>query len=218
MHLFYYIRLDGRDPDGSEQRAILAKFDPPGRVSRSEYVEEAKRVVGQYPRRNALVRAIRKKSDLVVVADFWRLASRTGDLADAVEAIRGRKDADGEKLRVVIVEARTGFRSDCQTQLVRMMEKATNVYAGRSLSPERAREMGRLGSEASPATKPKGGRMPYRQMAKIINAAPTLAAAIEEINATDYEPVTKIWLYRAKRAGKLIFKKRRGATGAKPST
>ena len=86
------------------------------------------------------------------------------------------------------------------------------------LSTERARELGKAGAAASPATKPKGGRMPYRQMAKIINAAPTLAAAIEEINATNYEPVTKIWLYRAKRAGKLIFKKRRGATGAKPST
>lgn len=218
MHLLKYVRPDKRDPEGAEQRAVLAMFKPDVEFTASEYVEDSRRAIGDYPRRTALIRAIRASSDLVVVADFWRLASRTGDLADAVEAIRGRKNAKGKKLLPVIVEARTGFRSDCQAQLARMMAKATNVYAGRGLSTERARELGKAGAAASPVTKPVKGRMSYGAMAKIINASPTLASAIEAINDQSEVPVTKIWIYRAKRAGKLKIKKRRGATGAKATS
>lgn len=205
----FYIRLDGRDPDGAEQRAVLKTFpSPPGKWDSMEYVEQARRTVSEYPGRGRLVRALRSSADLVVVSDFWRLASRTGDLAEAVKEIRS-------KHKPVIIEARTGKRSDCQKDFAQMFAKAMNVYAGRTLSPERAKELGAAGAAKSSATKPKTGHMPFRNMAKIINEAPTMSVAIETINAAGYEPVTRIWIYRAAKAGKLKLKKRRGDTGAK---
>lgn len=208
--ILFYIRLDGRDPDGAEQRAVLKSFPTPKDWTATEYVEPARRTVGEYPERARLVRAIRSSADLVAVSDFWRLASRTGDLAEAVKEIRS-------KHKPVIVEARTGKRSDCQKDLAQMFAKATNVYAGRMLSPERAKELGVAGAAKSTATKPKAGHMPFRTMAKIINESATMNVAIETINAAGYEPVTRVWIYRAAKAGKLKLKKRRGDTGTKPS-
>ena len=72
-------------------------------------------------------------------------------------------------------------------------------------------------SSRPPVCKPKTGMMPLRQMAKIINESPTMHVALETINAAGYEPVTRVWLYRAKANGKLKIKKRRGNTGAKLS-
>ena len=209
MRLQQYIRLDGRDPEGKEQRAVIAKFKPEGNWTVAEYVEPLSRAVGSYPQRDKLVRAIRSSSDIVVVADFWRLASRLSDLTAAVDAIRAKQ-------KPVIVEARTGKRSDCAKDLVSMCAHAANVYAGRMLSPERAKALGDAGAEASPRTKPKPGRAPWKVIVAALRANGTVNEAIAFINGLGHEtPINRIWLYREAKNRKTTveaLRTRRGRT------
>jgi DNA invertase Pin-like site-specific DNA recombinase len=197
MRLLQYVRLDKRDPEGAEQRAVISSFAPPGEWTAAEYVEAVRREIGTYPQRDKLVRAVRSSADMIVVADFWRLASRLGDLTDAIAIIRA-------KHKPVIVEARTGKRSDCQRDLAEMVARASHIYSGRLLTPDNASAAGKKGAEASPATKPKEGRAPWKVIVEQLREMRTVDEAVQAVNEMGYEtPINRIWLYReVKKRGK----------------
>lgn len=197
MRLVQYIRLDKRDPEGKAQRDVIAKFKPEGEFSTEEHVELLKRAVGDYPKIKTAVKSLRASDDLIVVADFWRLATRIGDLADNVELIRSKNGRSGKKLGCVIVEARTGRRSDCQKDLARMMAESANTYAGRGLSPLQASINGKLGAIASPVAKPKEGRAPWKVIVAALKSEGKVADAIAVVNALGHEtPINRLWLHR----------------------
>lgn len=219
MRLLHYIRIDARDPNGDEQRKVIASFKPDGDWDTSEHVEKVKRAVGDYPALKSLIRSIRAGADLVVVADFWRLASRLVDLDTNFAAIRDKKNpATKKKLGIVVVEARTGFRSDCQAQLVNMVRRSANYYSGRMLAPEKASEYGKQGAEASPVTKPKVGRAPWKVIAEALRSQGTVDDAVAYINSLGHEtPINRIWLYREALRRKTTIKALRSKR-SRPST
>lgn len=159
------------------------------------YTEEFGRANGRLPERDLWIASLRIGT-VAVVSDFHRIATSAVGLKEARAAIK----AQG----AVVLEARTGRRSDDPDALGDMIQEALRFYSQRGLTTEEARRLGRMGAASSPATKAKKGRMPIAEALPIWrdNAIPSIEAALEKINADKrYKtPYTQATAYRYLRA------------------
>jgi DNA invertase Pin-like site-specific DNA recombinase len=101
--LLGYIRPDGRH-SADVQRTILAAFRHDGK--KIEKLWEDKRDDATYPQRKNLARALRSKSDVIVVTHFHRLADPGDDIKFALAELCAR-------YCITIIEATTGRHVDC---------------------------------------------------------------------------------------------------------
>lgn len=206
-----YLRHEPRWP-AADQEAMLRLLG----VTKF-WTEDEKKRAGEYPARTALARAIRSKSDEIYVSDFHRLGNGVEALAVAVRELRAKHKA-------VIIEARTGRRSDCTADLADMMAEAQKHQSQRGLSPEMAREMGRKGGDKSPATKPRKGHIPLAEINRIMNdhkTYPNVLDAIAAVKLASIKAKAEFWpsrdtIYRWNRTGKLKFRERKSGRKLQP--
>jgi hypothetical protein len=166
-----YIRADNRMGEAPQREVLEAAGISPNDI----------RVEGKGSAQPVLTwiieRKIRKsESDTVEVSDLHRLCSNSECMAEMVSRIAERN--------AVVVEARTGARSDRVGPFSVALAQSIAFLSGRLTRADRSR-IGKLGAEASPVTKPKGGHMPLAQIQTMINdhaKYPTLMDAIEAIN------------------------------------
>lgn len=179
-------------------RLALIRADERFSADRQAAVLTAKR---RYTDRDALLKALRKGDELEV-SDFHRLASGMKDWRDVWTAL-------GEK-NVVVVEARTGFRSDKQTQFSDMLHRATLFWARKD--SDTMSEIGKKGAENSPRAKRRKGRMPLREAERILNdpAYETRAAGLAAINSDPrYSiPWSRAFAYRMNDKGEIALRPR----------
>lgn len=172
-----YIRPEPRF-SAAKQRAAL---DALGKKIATTYTEEPRTRGGPFPKRDAWVKSLRA-GVLATVSDFHRLATTADDLRDVRASIH--------KTGAVILEARTGRRSDDPEALADMTHEAVAFYSQRGLTKQDASKLGKMGAAASPATKPKRGRMPKADAAVIWRKVEyTTHEAIAAINA---DPAYKV--------------------------
>lgn len=187
-----YIRPDARYPQ-VPQFELLQKF---GAVR--FYVESERRKGDAYPQLAALLRAVRP-GDEMAVADFHRLASNSPDLKANFAAIRERK--------VVVIEARTKRRSDCQKDLLAMTVEAQAMWSGRQMDSVLAKELGAKGGAASAPTNRREPPMPLSQIQAIMDDHVTYPTVHRAISAINYKQrganrITLGTIYRWNREGK----------------
>lgn len=202
-----YIRPEPNFPESKQRPSVDAA--KPGAV----YVE-GPRQQGKHPwpTRDAWIKSLRKSQrDVACVSHFHRLAPDYDDLRGVLKAI----EAQGAMIR----EYSTGRTSKSVSDMAAMIFDAQDFYAQRGLTTERAVEIGHLGAEASPVTKPKKGRMPHAQAIVFLNDITVgIKQAIANINkeSRGRYPVkwTFTYAYKEKREGRLPFASR--AAGPKP--
>lgn len=172
-----YIRPEPRNP-APKQRAAIEMLG----LGSFPIYEEAIRETPGFPIRTAMFNARRVGGrDVVIVSELHRLAPD----AETLRAFLKKLDAK----EVCVLEATTGRYSGTNGTLQEMIFDAVAWYKSKGLTSEAASKLGKLGAEASPATKPKQGRMPVRQ-AQIIWRNPALSteAALNAINADKTYP------------------------------
>jgi hypothetical protein len=170
--LLGYIRPDPRHPESS-QRKVLEAFG----VSKF-YVEGDRKRDAGYPELEKLTRAVRKSaSDELVLSDFHRLSSNGDDLKENMRKVR--------KAGLVVVEASTGRRSDCQADLLDMTVETKETWANRGMTPTAAKENGAKGGASAALTNRKEAPLPMLKIQQIMDdhvTYPTVLDAITEIN------------------------------------
>lgn len=161
---------------------------------RGRTYRESEKGADPFEQRAVMLRQIRK-GDEVHVSDFHRLGRAVAELVEIIEAI----EAKG----AVVVEARTGFRSDKGSQLSKMQHHAGLWYARRD--PVTLASRGREAAKLSSASNPKEGRMPPREAMKFLNdhkKYPYLDDALDALNADPRYgiPWNKPYVYRMNKA------------------
>jgi len=202
--LLGYIRPDGRH-SADVQRTILAAFRHDGK--KIEKLWEDKRDDATYPQRKNLARALRSKSDVIVVTHFHRLADPGDDIKFALAELCAR-------YCITIIEATTGRHVDCTAaDGISMAIDAMQFKSKRGLDSDAARRVGKLGADASPVTKPKKGHMPLKRIAEIMDDHETYSSVLSAIAAVkriskaegfEWWP-SRETIYRWKAEGKLQF-------------
>lgn len=179
-------------------RLALIRADERFAAARQEAVLTAKR---RYTDRDAALKALRKGDELEV-SDFHRLASGMKDWRDVWSALGAKS--------VVVVEARTGYRSDDQVQFSDMLHRATLFWARKD--SDTMSEIGKKGNANSPVAKRRKGRMPFREAERILNdpAHETRDKALAAVNShPDYnEPWSRPFMYRMNDEGKIALRPR----------
>lgn len=209
MTLRVYLRPEKRFPL-SKQEAVVAEHE--GRIVR--YTEAERKKDDGFPQREAWIGSMRgRKDEVFAVTDWHRLASNGDDL----KAVTAKIDAKGQ----VIVELRTGRRSDNPGQRGEMIHEALKFYAQRALTTTEAKKMARRGAKASPVTKPLEGRMPHDEALAFIDNLKKYSSvedAVKAINKVREYPVkwNADFAYREKRFGRLNFKSRPMGPTKKP--
>jgi hypothetical protein len=139
------------------------------------YTEDRRDAHQSLRERGDAIAALRRGDELCV-SHLHRLGTGQGDLSAAIRAVIEQG--------ATVIEANTGRRSDNAAQLVGMIADANTFYA-RTMTPETAQRIGRLGAAASPMTKRRRDRMPIKDALKIVNdhkRYPTLVEALAVIN------------------------------------
>lgn len=166
-----YIRPEPRLTEVAQQKLLTA--------TKHKTVTETKRGRGSpYKEFQFLVGQMMKPKDELEVSHWHRLGSTIRDMFDHARQVMEKG--------VPILEMSTGRRSDRPLDLLRMVEEAVDYYAGRSLSKDEARRLGKLGAIKSPMTKVRTDRMPNAQAEGILNnhgKYPTLRMALAAINS-----------------------------------
>lgn len=169
---------------------------------RGRTYRESEKGADPFEQRAVMLRQIRK-GDEVHVSDFHRLGQAVAELVEIIEAI----EAKG----AVVVEARTGFRSDKGSQLSKMQHHAGLWYARRD--PDTLAQRGRDASKLSSASQVKEGRMPPREAMGYLNnheKYPYLDDALDAINAVKKYgvPWNKPYVYRMRKKGLISLRPR----------
>lgn len=202
-----YIRPERNFPESKQRPSVDAA--KPGAV----YVEGPRQTgKSPFPVRDGGIKSLRKSQrDVAGVSHFHRLAPDAADLRRVLKAI----EAQGVPIR----ELSTGRVSTNVSDMAAMILDAMDFYAQRGLTTERATEIGELGGDASPVTKPKAGRMPHAQAIVFLNKIEwSIKKAIREINKDKRFKVkwNFMYAYREKKAGRLPFAARSAGPKPKP--
>ncbi len=134
-----------------------------------------------------------RKGDTAGVAFFFNLAIDPDDLNQVI--------ADLEARGAIIFEAASGRTSADGKALRAMYAEACDVYDGKSLSTEEARQMGKKRAANWDRAKPKPGRMPFSEAQPILcDLKLSISAAIAKINkiSGERDPKTKKKRYPTK--------------------
>jgi len=147
-----YVRPEPRF-SAAKQRPVLLQAGVGERVI---YQEDVRRRGDGFPERDQAISDLRTNSkDILVVSDYHRLATSAEDL----KAVRAALRAKG----AIVLEARTGRRSDNPEDYADMVDEARDFWAQRGMTKAHAAEIGKKGAVKSPVTKPKTGRMPLSE-------------------------------------------------------
>lgn len=165
MRRVAYIRLDKRMGE-TVQIAALERYSFP-----LTYTD----ALGSLRERGEMLSGLRRHDELWL-SHMHRLGTGKADLAKVLKAVF--------KVGAHVVEASTGLKSDDPINLVDMLESA-HVFYARTLTPERAKVIGRLGGQKSGVTTRRKDRMPIKDALKFLNdheRYPTLVSALAAIN------------------------------------
>lgn len=170
-----YIRPEPRF-SAEKQRKPLSDV---GVNQRAIYEEARRERRDGFPERDSAIRSLRANSnDILVVSDYHRLAVSAEDLRQVRAALKAKG--------VVVLEARTGRRSDNPDDVQDMYDEARDFWAQRGVTKEFMSNLGKRGAAKSPVTKPKTGRMPLHEAQEIWrNPDYNHAQALAVINADD---------------------------------
>lgn len=149
-----YIRPEPRFSASTQKRAI----DDLGKKIAVTYIEGERSRGDAFPERTDWIKSLRPDT-LAVVSDFHRIATD----AAMLKTVRAAIKAQG----AIILEARTGRRSDDPDALGDMVVEAAMFYARKGMTEEEAQRLGRLGAANSKATRKWTGRMPTAEAIKI---------------------------------------------------
>lgn len=169
---------------------------------RGRTYRESEKGADPFEKRAVMLLQIRK-GDEIYVSDFHRLGQAVADLIKVMEAI--------EEKGAVVVEARTGLRSDKASQMSKMLHHAGLWYARRD--PDTLAARGREAAKLSSASQIKEGRMPAGEAAVYLNdheRYPYLDDALDAINAVRKygTPWNKPFVYRMVHKKKLSLRPR----------
>lgn len=158
----------------------------------------------------------RGSGHFVVVANFHQLATNTEDLVERVNAVHAR----GSYIVEPGLEGKPHRSTEDRVALVDMLIEAQDFYRKGISKRDRSRA-GKIGAKASPATKPKEGRLPVSEAAPILkDESYGRRQAIEEVNKLGRKrgfkvPWTDSYLQARVNAGEITLPVRK--SGPKPT-
>jgi hypothetical protein len=147
----------------------------------------------------------------VLVDEFHHLATTWVALQERVERIH--------RFNAFVIEAASGRSTEDRVSFARMLQEAQDFYRSGMTRKERSR-IGKLGADASSATKPKPGRMPVSEAIVLLyDVKFTIRGALARINQdTRYvRPWTLSYAYKLAKRGYITLPQRRAGPRVQPA-